>query len=161
MDIDIKETVEKTVEDISRQVQSRAVRASNELRNSALNVLRGHRSGKVYKKPGTYGKRATKQTKELLKDYDHKLRGGQLYRASAPGEPPANRSEALRTHWEEKTISERRTNNTNVTAMISSDTKYAEALQEGTDDIAPRPFREPVIEKAKPRIQRIFKEPYI
>jgi hypothetical protein len=51
-------------------------------------------------------------------------------------------------------------NDANTTAMISSDTKYAAALQEGTDDIAPRPFREPIIEKAKPRIKRIFKEPY-
>jgi hypothetical protein len=80
--IDLEGAVNEIVEEITYQAKSRAFRAANELRNSALTVLRGERSGKVYKKPGTYGSRMTKQTKSLLKDYGHKLRGGQLYRAS-------------------------------------------------------------------------------
>ena len=160
MDIDIKGAVEQIVEDVNRQVRSRAFRAANELRNSALNVLAGQRSGRVYKKPGTFGKRMSKQTKTLLNDYGHKLRGGQLYRASAPGEPPANRSDMLRRSWMPRNTAERAGNATAHTASIYTDVKYAEPLEKGTNQIDPRPFSEPIIEMAMPRIKRIFKEPY-
>jgi hypothetical protein len=139
MDIDIKGIVEKIVEDVNRQVHSRAFRAANELRNSALNVLEGHRSGRVYRKP--YTKKAT-------------------YRASAPGEPPANRSDMLRRSWRQKNTAEHAGNITVHTATIYTDVKYAEPLEKGTNQIDPRPFREPIIERAMPRIKRIFKEPY-
>ena len=139
MDIDIKGAVEQIVEDVNRQVRSRSFRAANELRNSALNVLEGHRSGKVYRKP--YTKKAT-------------------YRASAPGEPPANRSDMLRRSWMQKNAAERAGNTTAHTASIYTAVKYAEPLEKGTDQIDPRPFREPIIERAMPRIKRIFQEPY-
>ena len=41
----------------------------------------------------------TKATRKLRKEYGHKLRRGQLYRASKPGEAPAKRTGALRLHW--------------------------------------------------------------
>ncbi|MDD3229157.1 MAG: hypothetical protein PHE09_08050 [Oscillospiraceae bacterium] len=141
MDIDIKGAVEKAVNDINRQVQSRSMRAANELRDSALNVLRGERSGIKYRKP--YTKNVT-------------------YRASAPGEPPANRSDTLRRSWMPRNTTERIGKDTANKAAISTDVKYAPWLNDGTKDgrIAPRPFKEPIIEKAKPRIRRIFKETY-
>lgn len=158
----IKSAVDDAVQKITWEVKSRAFRASNELRNAALTVLRGQRSGRVYKKPGTYGKRMTKQTKALLKDYGHNLRGGQLYRASAPGEPPAVRSGNLRQSWRPRTESENTGSGLTVRSAITTDVKYAPWLNDGTRDgrIAPRPFEEPIIERAKPRIRRIFKEPY-
>ncbi|MCL5981730.1 MAG: hypothetical protein M1571_04285 [Firmicutes bacterium] len=162
MAMNIKPEIEKLVEQVTYEAKSRAFRAANELRNSALNVLRGQRSGRVYKKPGTYGKRMTKQTKELLKDYGHNLRGGQLYRASAPGEPPAVRSGNLRQSWRPRTESENTGSGLTVRSAITTDVKYAPWLNDGTRDgrIAPRPFEEPIIERAKPHIRRIFKEPY-
>ena len=87
----IRAAVREQVEGINRKVVSRGIRAVNALRNAELEVLKGQRSGRVYKKPGTYG-RASKATKELMGDYGHKLIGGQLYRASAPGEAPARRT---------------------------------------------------------------------
>lgn len=71
----IRATVKSQVADINRQVVSRGVRAVNALRNAELEVLKGQRSGKVYRKPYTYGK-PTKATKELMGDYGHRLRGG-------------------------------------------------------------------------------------
>lgn len=158
----IKGAVNDAVEKITQEAKSRAFRASTELRNSALIVLRGERSGKVYKKLGTYGKRMNKQTKGLLKDYGHKLRGGQLYRASAPGEAPANRSGALRESWRQRNESESTGSGLTVRAAITTDVKYAPWLNDGTKDghIEPRPFEEPIVEHAKPRIRKIFKEPY-
>ena len=78
--------VERCVNKINKQAVSRARRAANVIRNAELNVLKGQRSGKVYKKPGTYGEESSRATKKLMKEYGHILKGGQLYRASAPGE---------------------------------------------------------------------------
>ena len=141
MKIDIEGAVNDAVEEITYQVKSRAYRASNELRNSALDVLSNERkrSGKVYRKPFT--RKAT-------------------YTASAPGEPPALRSGDLRRSWRQRTASERTGKDLTVRPAITTDVKYAPWLEEGTDRIAPRPFEKPIIEHAMPRIRKIFKEPY-
>jgi len=160
MRIDIDGAVGKIVKEVNSQVRARAAEASNELRDAALEVLRGERSGRVYKKPGTYGSRANKQTKRLQKDYGHKLQGGQLYRASAPGEPPAERTNSLRRSWNEKVTSTNKPGGTEHIAFIDTNVEYAAALDEGTDRMAARPIKEPVIERAKPGIRKIFSKPY-
>ena len=87
----VREEVEKKKKSINRQVKSRGKRVANALRSAELETFTGVRSGRIYKKPGTHGG-ATKSTRKLMKEYNHKLRkGGQLYRASAPGEVPASR----------------------------------------------------------------------
>ena len=53
------------------------MRAVNAIRNAELEVLRGKRSGRVYRKPHTKSH----------------------YTASAPGEPPARRTGNLRLNW--------------------------------------------------------------
>lgn len=156
----IEEAVKEKVRDIHRQVEARAGEVANELRTAALEVLRGERSGRVYKKPGTYGSRMNKRTKKLLPQYGHKLRGGQLYQASAAGEPPAERTNTLRRSWKEKVTSSNKPGTTEVKAFIETNVEYAAALEEGTDKMAPRPISEPIIEKAKPRIRKIFSKPY-
>lgn len=137
----MKGAVNEAVEQITQEAKSRAFRASNELRNSALFVLRGERSGRVYRKPFT-----AKAT----------------YKASAPGEPPAIRSGALRESWRQRNESENTGSSLTVRAAITTDVKYAPWLNDGTKDghIDPRPFEEPIVEHAKPRIRKIFKEPY-
>jgi hypothetical protein len=136
--IDLEGAVNEIVEEITYQAKSRAFRAANELRNSALTVLRGKRSGRVYKRPFSKSK----------------------YTASAPGEPPAMRTGNLRMSWRPQSASERIGNTVTIKPAITTEVKYAPYLEEGTDRMAPRPFKDPIIEKAMPRISQIFKEPY-
>lgn len=156
----IRATVKEQVMDINRKVVSRGVRAVNAIRNAELEVLKGQRSGRVYKKPGTSG-RASKATRELQGDYGHKLRGGQLYRASAPGEPPARRTGNLRMHWNGRVKSGGTSNGgTRITAELESQEQYAAMLENGTQRMASRPFAEKIKEKAMPEIQKIYSRPY-
>lgn len=138
MKIDLEGAVNEIVEEITYQAKSRAFRAANELRNSALTVLRGKCSGRVYKRPFSKSK----------------------YTASAPGEPPAMRTGNLRMSWRPQSASERIGKTVTIKPAITTEVKYAPYLEEGTDRMAPRPFEEPIIEKAMPRISQIFKEPY-
>ena len=135
----LKITISKTVKNVNQQVLSRATRTVNELRNAELEVLSGQRGGKIYRKPHT--KAAT-------------------YRASAPGEPPARRSGNLRLRWNGKVKGGN--SSSQVIASLESRVKYAALLDEGTPGgkIAPRPFKQPIIDKAMPKIEAIFREPY-
>lgn len=156
----VRATVKGQVEEINRQVLSRGVRAVNALRSAELQVLKGQRSGRVYRRPGTYGK-PTKATRQLKEEYGHKLKGGQLYRASAPGEPPARRTGNLRLHWNgqvKKGISSG--DGAKVIAELESQEEYASMLDNGTSRIAPRPFSEKIKETAMPEIEKIYGEPY-
>ena len=73
----LKVAVDETVQKLNQEVASRGVRATNALRNAELEVLRGQRSGRVYRKPHSKAR----------------------YTASAPGEPPARRTGMLRMNW--------------------------------------------------------------
>lgn len=139
MAMNIKPEIDKLVDKINFEAKSRAFRAANELRNSALTVLRGQRSGRVYKRPFSSSK----------------------YTASAPGEPPAVRSGDLRRSWRQKTASESTGKGLTVKPAITTDVKYAPWLDEGTDRMAPRLFEDPIIEDAKPKIKAIYSEPYL
>ena len=70
----LKIAVDDTVKKVNREAASRGMRAVNAIRNAELEVLRGKRSGRVYRKPHTKSH----------------------YTASAPGEPPARRTGNLR-----------------------------------------------------------------
>ena len=61
----VREAVEKEVKHINQKVRSKAARVNNALRNAELEVLKGQRGGKRYRKP--HSKRT--------------------YQASSPGEP--------------------------------------------------------------------------
>lgn len=135
----VKEAVEETVTKINRQVRSRGTRVKNALRNAELEVLRGKRSGRKYRKP------------------DSKRR----YTASAPGEPPARRMGALRLNWTGGVEpSAGSSGNTKVTAYIESQTPYAGYLENGTNKMAARPYVEKIKEKAQPEIEKIMSEDY-
>ena len=156
----IRATVRNQVTEINRKAASRGVRAVNAIRNAELEVLKGPRSGRVYKKPGTYG-RASKATRAMAKDYGHKLRGGQLYRASAPGEAPARRTGNLRQHWSGQVRSDPLSDGgVAIVAELESNEPYAAGLEKGTSKVAARPFVEQIKEKAMPEIQKIYQEPY-
>lgn len=138
----IEVAVKKVTENVCRQVVSRGTRAVNEIRNAELNVLKGARSGKVYKKPG-----------------------GGTYRASAPGEPPARRTGNLRMNWDGR-VEGGASGGTSVslTAVLESmETKYNDYMEHGTPGgmIAPRPYVERIRDKALPKIEAIYNEPYV
>lgn len=131
----VQNRIKEAVRDANTKAQSCAVRASNHLRNAALTVLRGQRSGRRYKKPHT-------------KTY---------YTASAPGEPPAVRTGMLRMSWGMKAEGDGKGN---YTAGIYTDVPYAEDLDIGTPGgkIKPRPYKDKIIETAKPKVVSVFAE---
>ena len=77
--------------EIRQEMERRSYLAANELRNAAMQVLRGQRSGRRYKVPGTYRRQRDKT--------DGKMKNGRYYTASAPGEPPAVRTGVFRNSW--------------------------------------------------------------
>lgn len=156
----VRMKVADVVSSISRKTASRGVRVVNALRNAELEVLQGQRSGRVYKVPGTYGKKPGKATRVLMGEYGHKLKGGQLYRASAPGEPPARRTGNLRLHWDgDVRICPKSGGCAEITVCLESQEKYATDLEYGKG-MARRPFVEPILKKAEPEIKKIMGEPY-
>ena len=138
LEISIQAEIKQITQTISNEMQSRGYRVSNELRNTALEVLRGQRSGRIYRVPHS-------------KSY---------YQASAPGEPPAERTGTLRNSWAQQVSTEFGQDTITITSSIVSTVPYAGILQDGRGRIAPRPFREPILEQARPQITAIYSEPY-
>ena len=131
-------TVKEDIGKVNRQVVSRATRGINAIRNAELDVLKGERSGRVYKKPG-----------------------GGTYRASSPGEPPARRTGNLRLNWSGNIETEgSESGNMVVKMQLESGTEYAKYLENGTHRMAARPFVKVIAEKADPEVKKIFSEPY-
>lgn len=134
----LKVAVDDTVKKVNRDAASRGMRAVNAIRNAELEVLRGKRSGRVYRKPHTKSH----------------------YTASAPGEPPARRTGNLRLNWNGTVESSSTGSGLRVTAVLESQERYSTYLENGTRRMAPRPFKQPISEKAMPEIERIYHEKY-
>lgn len=134
----LKIAVDDTVKKVNREAASRGTRAVNAIRNAELEVLRGKRSGRVYRKPHTKSH----------------------YTASAPGEPPARRTGNLRLNWNGTVESSSTSSGLRVTAVLESQERYSTYLENGTRRMAPRPFKQPISEKAMPEIERIYHEKY-
>lgn len=134
----LKIAVDDTVKKVNREAASRGTRAVNTIRNAELEVLRGKRSGRVYRKPHTKSH----------------------YTASAPGEPPARRTGNLRLNWNGTVESSSTGSGLRVTAVLESQERYSTYLENGTRRMAPRPFKQPISEKAMPEIERIYHEKY-
>ena len=161
----IGKTIAVTLKGLQKEVSQRAYRVSNELRNASLRVLRGSRSGRVYKVPATHGERATKATKAMMKDYGHKLRGGVLYRASAPGEPPAVRTGHFRLSWGTHVHVEKKGVHFRAVSAIESKERaggrlLGEMLENGTGKMKPRPYKQAIINQAMPKIKAIYGKPF-
>lgn len=145
--LELEYKVKKITESISRQMESRGTRATNELMNAKNLVLRGQRSGRRYRVPNT-------------KTY---------YTASAPGEVPAQRTGQFRAKWDSKSYSTGSAHSKEVHSEIESNVrteggKYVlgEILEEGTPggQLKPRPYQDKIIDTAKPNIVKIYEEPY-
>ncbi|MDR3148629.1 MAG: hypothetical protein LBT88_01235 [Oscillospiraceae bacterium] len=128
---------------IDREVAARGYRVSNQLRNSALYVLRGERSGRRYLVPDT-------------KRY---------YTASAPGESPANRLGIFRLSWTTRVDAQKSGKLYTVRSLIESNVKagaylLGDMLEKGTKKMAARPYKQKVIDRALPKIMEIYNRPY-
>lgn len=134
----LKIAVDDTVKKVNREAASRGVRAVNAIRNAELEVLRGKRSGRIYRKPHSMAR----------------------YTASAPGEPPARRTGALRLNWNGTVESAGTSSGVRISAVLESQERYSAYLENGTSRMAPRPFKQPIAEKAMPEIERIYREKY-
>lgn len=134
----LKIAVDDTIKKVNLEAASRGMRAVNAIRNAELEVLRGKRSGRVYRKPHTKSH----------------------YTASAPGEPPARRTGNLRLNWNGTVESSSTGSGLRVTAVLESQERYSTYLENGTRRMAPRPFKQPISEKAMPEIERIYHEKY-
>lgn len=140
---------------VQMQMERRSFLVANELRNSALQVLRGQRSGRRYKVPGTYKRQRDKM--------DGKMKRGRYYTASAPGEPPAVRTGAFRLSWQATSRVLFGSYLSRIESGIRTENgRYTlgEILEEGTSRMAPRPYQDEILEKTKPTILRIYNEPY-
>lgn len=150
------EEIAKTITvEVTHQMERRSYLAANELRNAAQLVLRGQRSGRRYKVPGTYKRQRDKT--------DGKMKNGRYYTASAPGEPPAVRTGAFRMSWQPTA----RVVMGSYISRIESDIRtengqhtLGQILEDGTSRMAPRPYKDRILEKAEPGIVKIYSEPY-
>lgn len=156
--VPVDKAIEDAVEGIKKQVEARSYQAANELRNSALVILRGSRSGRVYKVPGTYRRQRDK--------ISGKMKNGRYYTASAPGEPPAMRTGTFRRSWQPTAKALFGSYISRIESDVRTDNgKYllGEILEDGTPGgkMAPRPHHERILKHAEPKIVRIYSEPYV
>lgn len=135
----LKVEMDEIVKSMNKQARSRARRATNALRNSALDVLSGSGHGRTYRLPSS---KAT-------------------YVASAPGETPAVRTGDLRKKWRQYSLAKGKADGVEITARIKSDMPYSDYLDEGTGKMAARPYKQKVIDGAKPKIIQIYGKNYI
>lgn len=151
--------IENIDDSIRKELERRTFLAANELRNASQLVLRGARHGRRYNVPGTgsvrYYKRGSKAGTGTI-TY-------KKYTASAPGEPPAVRTGIFRMSWQptskvvfdtyiSRIESEARTDNGRY--------NLGTILEEGTSRMAPRPYKDRILKKAEPEIQKIYSENY-
>lgn len=153
--ITLEEAIGKTVDHIKHELERRAWLGALELRNSSQIILRGQRSGRRYKVPGTYRRQRDKT--------DGKMKNGRYYTASAPGEPPAVRTGTFRNSWQPKS----RVLYGSYISRIESDAttdngshNLGDILEHGTSRMAPRPHQDLIRQHAEERIVRLYDNPY-
>ena len=151
----IPEVVNDITDSIQLQMERRAFLAANELHKASQLVLRGQRSGRRYKIPGTFRRQRDKP--------DGKMKNGRYYTASAPGQPPAVRTGAFRMSWRPTSRTVFGSYISRIESSITTDNgqyNLGTILEEGTSRMEPRPYQEKVLEKASGPILKIYNEPY-
>lgn len=134
----------QVAEAVRREAEHRASLASREMKEASDFVLSGKRSGRMYKAS--------------------KFRA--FYRASVPGEPPAQRTGRFKASWHSTSYSRPGDNGS---VMIHSALKSSyvvgkvnlgKLLEHGSRHMAARPYEDAVVERALPKIEKIYKRPY-
>lgn len=134
--------MDEIVKSMNTQARSRARRATNALRNAALDVLKAPGHGRVYRARGTQNP-------------------GTMHTASAPGETPAPDRGHLRSHWRQYTMARGKADGIEITARIKSDEPYAGYLEDGTSRMSARPYKKKIQDAAKPEVAKIYGLPYL
>ena len=160
------------VASLEKSLPTQVMRACHEVRNEWLNVLSGARSGRYYRIPGTHRKRrsgaagrvrAQAPTGGWQEGMATEIGAASLlatagragfYRASAPGEAPAQRLGDLR----QSIRIQPRIEPGRIQARVGSLLEYAVYLEYGTETMQPRPHLRIAYERARPRIDAIFRE---
>ena len=141
------EAVWKGMQDsIKQQMMHRAYTGSQELRTAAVdNVLKNQGGGRRYRVPST-------------KSY---------YTASAPGQPPANRTGHFRMSWHPNAKIGAGGSGFSVISEIENNVRVGkkgyllgELLEDGTSRMAPRPHHDKIKEAALPELMKIYSAPY-
>lgn len=129
MNINIQGIVNQVTDDVMKRIADVAPVASSELKTASLEVLTGERHGRIYRRPG-----------------------GGYYQASAPGEPPAERTGVLRQSWQPVP-----SGNQGINPCIESNVPYA-TIEFGSADgkVAPRPYADKIKERAFPQICALY-----
>lgn len=127
--------VHDEVQSLNQQARSRAFRAVNAMQGAAYDVLGQDGTGRVYRR-GAKG----------------------VHTASAPGAAPAPDTGNLRRNWRRFVLAEGSGKGVRIVCRIKSDIPYASILENGTARMKARPFRQRIIDQAKPEIVRIFEE---
>lgn len=126
--------VQMNIPQIESRLKSEANRKLNEaadlLENRIKNKLKGEGSGKVYSLPG-----------------------GGTYRASAPGEPPAERTGDLLDDVTRATDSDARGN---PSVLVGNTLGYAAHLELGTRKMGKRPYIKPALTEIAQRVEGIL-----
>lgn len=99
------------------------------LHREVLKKLRGKRTGNEYRVPG----------------------GNRTYRASAPGESPANRTGRLFGSYDFELVGR--------TGRVGSPLPYALMLERGTSKMRPRPALKPALTENQGKIERALSKP--
>lgn len=141
MPVNIQVEVNSKLKNIEFTVKRKTLNASNILKKCALEVLSskgGGRTGKSYKKSNSKAS----------------------YTASAPGEPPARRTGALRNSWKVKNVTSviGAGGSFSTTAAIETNLDYDTYLEHGTSKMAARPHHDKIKEMAAPQIEQLFND---
>ena len=131
---EVKVTVDRMCQEINLRARSYSARSLNHLRNAALEVLGHDGSGRVYKRRGGY------------------------HVASAPGQPPAPDTGNLRRNWNQRSYFSKGAGKWGLRIRLQLKSKmfYAIFQEGGTRYIIPRPFKERIRAKARPKIAALF-----
>ena len=140
-DITFRHIIDNETRRLTRQMKRNSVLAATQLRNTALEVLAGSRSGRKYRVPGT-------------KKY---------YTASAPGQPPAVRTGSFRNSWKPSAFQSGEQYISRIESSLQTDHGgylLGEILENGTSRMAARPYAEKIKQQAMPHIIQIYSTPY-
>lgn len=124
----VRVEVDRIVQTLNAEAQSRARRAVNELRNSAIITLSKDGTGRRYGK----------------------------HIASSPGATPAHDTGNLRMRWQKFVFAEPNLNGVKIIVRIKSDVAYSKFLEKGTRKMAARPFKQKIKDDATPKISKIY-----
>ncbi|NPV72079.1 MAG: HK97 gp10 family phage protein [Firmicutes bacterium] len=124
---------DQVLREIDRTLARRTLDACRYLEHEVKRVLSGPRHGRRYRKPGT-------------------IRA--WYTASAPGEPPAQRTGRLRSSIRSRLLARRFLW---YIGEVGTDVEYASHLEFGTSRMEPRPFLRPAYERSRAAIREILR----